>query len=359
NDGGIVLSMASFNRVYHNTIVGNTDQADDDMDTNQWDDGYPSGGNYWSDYAGNDQLSGPLQNVVGRDGIGDSPYMIDFNSWDRYPLMSSSGPVLPVPPLDLMAYLSGRNMENVTLSWLGSPDDGAGLKSVVRYDIFRNSTYNPRGLGYGLVGSVPNGTYRFIDNLAGEGDPNNYFYSVCAVDFLNNSTCVNNQAGKFTRSLSRGPNLVSVPLTPWNQTVQTVLQTVTYDNAWSHDSVNQEWKSFSKSKPYGGTLQYVNHTMGIWVNVTQDSNLTVAGVVPTSTTINLQTGWNLVGFPSFDDNYTVADFKAAVAVERIEGFDGSAPPYFLRVMTDGELMQAGFGYWIQMKSETVWTIGNS
>jgi parallel beta-helix repeat protein len=116
NDGGIVLSMASFNRVYHNSIVGNTDQAYDDMDTNQWDDGYPSGGNYWSDYAGNDQLSGPSQTVVGGDGIGDSPYIVDFNSWDRYPLMSFAGPVLPVPPLDLIANLSGRNMENVTLS---------------------------------------------------------------------------------------------------------------------------------------------------------------------------------------------------------------------------------------------------
>jgi hypothetical protein len=226
----------------------------------------------------------------------------------------------------------------------------------VRYDIFRNSTYNPRGLGYGFVGSVPNGTYRFIDNLAGEGDPNNYFYSACAVDSLNNSTCVKNQAGKFTRSLSRGPNLVSVPLTPWNQTVQTVLQTLSYDNAWSYDPISQEWKSYSKSKPYGQSLEYLNHTMGIWVNVTQNSNLTVAGVVPTSTTIDLQAGWNLVAFPSFDDDYTVADLKAAVAVERMEGFDAFAPPYFLRALTDGDVLQTGYGYWILATLDSVWTV---
>ncbi|MCK4443025.1 MAG: hypothetical protein KAW09_00675, partial [Thermoplasmata archaeon] len=95
------------------------------------------------------------------------------------------------------------------------------------------------------------------------------------------------------------------------------------------------------------------------VNVTQDSNLTVAGVVPASTAINLQAGWNLVGLPSFDDNFTVADLKAAVAVEKLEGFDGLVPPYFLRTMTDGDYLQAGFGYWIQVKSETVWAIENS
>jgi len=44
-----------------------------------WDDGYPSGGNYWSDYAGVD---------ADGDGIGDTPYVIDENNTDRYPLIS-------------------------------------------------------------------------------------------------------------------------------------------------------------------------------------------------------------------------------------------------------------------------------
>jgi hypothetical protein len=46
---------------------------------NAWDDGYPSCGNYWSDYNDTD-LNG--------DGIGDTPYIIDTNNTDRYPLMS-------------------------------------------------------------------------------------------------------------------------------------------------------------------------------------------------------------------------------------------------------------------------------
>jgi len=57
---------------------------------NVWDYGYPSGGNYWSDYTGVDVYNGPNQNVPGSDGIGDSNYTINAINNDCYPLM---GPI--------------------------------------------------------------------------------------------------------------------------------------------------------------------------------------------------------------------------------------------------------------------------
>jgi len=60
--------------------------------TNVWNDGYPSGGNYWSDYTGVDEKSGPNQDQPGSDGIGDTPYFIDGYNQDRYPLMYPRGP---------------------------------------------------------------------------------------------------------------------------------------------------------------------------------------------------------------------------------------------------------------------------
>jgi len=78
----------SSNKFYHNNFINNTQQVYS-YAMNIWDDGYPSGGNYWSDYTGVDLFSGPYQNETGSDGIGDTPYIIDENNIDRYPLMGS------------------------------------------------------------------------------------------------------------------------------------------------------------------------------------------------------------------------------------------------------------------------------
>jgi len=77
------------NIIYHNNFIDNKLVVSNFWNaTNSWDDGYPSGGNYWIDYNGTDLYSGPFQNVTGSDGIGDSPYVIDANNTDRFPLMS-------------------------------------------------------------------------------------------------------------------------------------------------------------------------------------------------------------------------------------------------------------------------------
>jgi len=76
--------------------VGNGEQVCSESSTNVWDDGYPSGGNYWSDYNGTDIFRGIYQNETGSDGIGDTAYIIDANNIDHYPLMS---PWTPIPPV--------------------------------------------------------------------------------------------------------------------------------------------------------------------------------------------------------------------------------------------------------------------
>ncbi len=264
----------------------------------------------------------------------------------------------PGPPTNLNAYLSGKEYENVTLTWSLSPDDGSGLNNVIRYDIHRNSSYNSRGLGYDLHDSLPNGTSQYIDFLAGEGNASNYFYFVCAVNPLNNSSCTSNQAGKFTRQLSRGPNLVSIPLIQSNESIQKVLQTVKYDKAWIYDSSSGKWKWYMTFKAYRRGLWNINHTMGMWINVTKNSNLTVAGIVPTQTIIPLHGGWNLVGFPSFNETYTFGNLRADTGAVRIEEFDPSSKPYYLAVVQDAEKPRAGFAYWAKVPEDILWLVSN-
>jgi len=80
NEDGIYLWYSSNNVIYHNNFVNNTQQMFIGTPgyTNVWDYGYHSGGNFWSDYNGTDANS---------NGIGDTPYVIDANNTDNYPLM--------------------------------------------------------------------------------------------------------------------------------------------------------------------------------------------------------------------------------------------------------------------------------
>ena len=89
NNYGIGLEDSSNNTIYHNKFV-NTLQISNTQSINIWDNGYPSGGNYWSDYTGVDLKSGLNQDQLGSDGIGDTPYTIDANNTDRYPLMNAN-----------------------------------------------------------------------------------------------------------------------------------------------------------------------------------------------------------------------------------------------------------------------------
>jgi parallel beta-helix repeat protein len=71
---------------YHNNFINNTNNNITFWGAaiaHNWDDGYPSGGNYWSNYNGTDVHSGP-----GWDGIGDAAYSVGQNNSDNYPAIN-------------------------------------------------------------------------------------------------------------------------------------------------------------------------------------------------------------------------------------------------------------------------------
>ena len=101
NEGNITS-----NKFYHNNFINNIIHAYDPF-INCWDDGYPSGGNYWTNYSGSDRYRGPYQNISGCDRIGDTPYNISGgDNQDRYPLMN------PYPFIDLM--ISNLSAERIS-----------------------------------------------------------------------------------------------------------------------------------------------------------------------------------------------------------------------------------------------------
>ena len=90
NEYGISFGAVIFcsdNHMYHNNLIDNIINAYDN-ENNIWDNGYPSGGNYWDDYTGEDNNG---------DGIGDTPYNISQKpNQDEYPLMNPWGKNLPI-----------------------------------------------------------------------------------------------------------------------------------------------------------------------------------------------------------------------------------------------------------------------
>ncbi len=89
---GLYSADSSGNSIYHNNFLFNSQQACSNSSANLWDHDYPSGGNYWSDYAGVDDIKrGRYQNETGSDGVGDFSYVVGsdehLSAIDRYPLM--------------------------------------------------------------------------------------------------------------------------------------------------------------------------------------------------------------------------------------------------------------------------------
>ncbi|UCD93201.1 MAG: hypothetical protein JSV43_04705 [Methanobacteriota archaeon] len=282
-------------------------------------------------------------------------YTTSFYSYTDFDPRASSP---PPPPTNLSAHLEEYALEDVNVSW--SYQRNEGNESLVHhYDIFYGNVLDWNGNGYELLDSVLDSgeqTYNYLHENAGEGDPSNYFYYVCGVSLINGSSCTSSQVGKFTRPLNQGPNLISVPLVQSNESFEMVLQTVEYDKAWYYDSPSEEWKWYMKSKGYRRDLWSINHIMGVWVNVTASSNLTIAGIVPDQTTIHLYRGWNLVSFPSFNKSYTIADMRAEIGATRVEGYDFTALPNFLEVLGDAEVLQAGYAYWVKVDTNVDWIV---
>jgi parallel beta-helix repeat protein len=126
------------NFIWHNNLAGNTYQAGCSTgDANYWDNGYPSGGNFWGDYSGND---------ANHDGIGDTPYVIGSDNIDRYPLMNPWMPVISLTGFSVIKGGSGYTTPVVLL--VGGGGTGATATARVSQGVIFGVVLTNPGSGY-------------------------------------------------------------------------------------------------------------------------------------------------------------------------------------------------------------------
>ena len=180
---GISLQGSSNNKIYHNNFINNTRQVEVFPEVeipaiglkippsiNTWDNGYPSGGNYWNDYNGTDYYTGKYQNETGSDGIGDMPHTIDANNTDHYPLMAPISFFNAGTWNDMTYYV--HIVSNSTISdFYFNPGEGAflrfnvtgeeGIEGFCRVTIPKDLLWVEDGWTI-LVGDQPTTDYRII-----------------------------------------------------------------------------------------------------------------------------------------------------------------------------------------------------
>ena len=215
NEIGIEMVLSNDTNIYHNSFI-NKKQVITNRSVNIWDNDYPNGGNYWSDYTGADEFSGPNQDEPSSDGIGDTPYDIDENNRDKYPLMNPFllyEHDLAVALWAPVSLISG-NTTNIEVSVynLGLGDESELELQLLIDGIILNSETIPE-LTSGSVYTLHHSwTPTINDGACGSAGDRNYNVTVYIIPVSGEYTTANNMKSVTVRAYKpvEGPTTVLV-----------------------------------------------------------------------------------------------------------------------------------------------------
>lgn len=164
----------------------------------------------------------------------------------------------------------------------------------------------------------------------------------------------------FDIPLQQGWNLISLPFEQFNTSLPEVLKSI--DGKWIYSQIydatdSDHWKSNATFRPDTvNDLKYLNHKQGIYIFITEPNvTLQVRGAIPTTTSIPLYAGINIVGYPTLSNTKTIGEALAGTGAYKVEVFNASAP-YQVKEVGPSYIMKPGEGYWIYVPTNTVWIV---
>lgn len=153
--------------------------------------------------------------------------------------------------------------------------------------------------------------------------------------------------------------LISLNREPANPDIAAVLESILNRviSVWTYDGV--EWHVYDPNNPGFNDLSQLNAGKGYWLHLSEPLDISPSGIEP-SKSIDLSTGWNLVGYNSStaQDIATVLESITGNYISVWAYVDGKWQVYdpnnpgFSDLMT----MEPGYGYWINASQECVWTL---
>jgi hypothetical protein len=162
-----------------------------------------------------------------------------------------------------------------------------------------------------------------------------------------------------------GWNFISMPLIPTDSSMPAALTDQGGDTTWDYvmwldPQSSDPWKTYSTFKPpIFNDLTSVDQRMGMWLHIPDagalgDGILELAGVAPTITSIDLYTGWNLVGYPSATPS--LASATLPTEADLVSVYD-IAQTYLIRdELPSAVTMSAGNAYWVHVTADVTWDV---
>ena len=231
-------------------------------------------------------------------------------------------------------------------------------------------------LANGTSGTVPTGAA--IDGSSGvftwtpteAQGPGVYTFDVCVSDDTASDceTISVTVLGTHSIALVAGWNLVSFNVHPANTDPAVVLASISGQYSLVYAWVNGAWQHYDPEQGSGNTLLSLDESMGFWVEMTAADTLNVTGTAPRTSGIALKAGWNRVSFPGATSQTLPGAFtNKGVELAKLNLvtamhadmpadpwllYDPTAPAY----VNDLTELTPGWGYWISVDSDDLWTV---